>query len=53
MAMGFLDEVVDDPLPRALSYAASLAALPKVPFAATKRRVRRGLSQELATLDRE
>lgn len=53
MAMGFLDEIVDDPLPRALSYAATLAALPKVPFAATKRRVRRGLTQELAALDRE
>src|ERR1019366_5707172 len=37
LAMGFLDEIVDDPFPRALSYAASLAALPKVPFAATKR----------------
>ena len=53
LAMGFLDEIVDDPFPRALSYAASLAALPKVPFAATKRRVRRGLTQELAALDRE
>lgn len=51
MVVGFLDEVVDDPFPRALSYAASLAALPKEPFAVTKRRVRRSLTQELAVLD--
>jgi enoyl-CoA hydratase/carnithine racemase len=51
LAMGFLDEIVEEPLPRALSYAASLAALPKEPFAATKHRVRGGLTQELAALD--
>jgi enoyl-CoA hydratase len=53
LAMGFLDEIVDDPLSRALSYAVSLAALPKDPFAVTKRRVRRSLAQELAALGGE
>jgi len=53
LAMGFLDEIVDDPLARAFSYAASLAALPKDPFAMTKRRLRKGLAQELAALDGE
>ena len=53
MVVGFLDEVVEDPYPRALSYAASLAALPKEPFAVTKRRVRRGLTRDLAVLDGE
>jgi enoyl-CoA hydratase len=53
LAMGFLDEIVDDPLPRSISYAVSLAALPREPFAVTKRRVRKGLTQELAALDGE
>jgi enoyl-CoA hydratase/carnithine racemase len=50
--MGFFDEIVDDPLARALSVAATLAVLPGEPFAATKRRIRRNLQQELAGLDR-
>jgi enoyl-CoA hydratase len=50
-AMGFLDEVVDDPLSRACSLAVSLAALPPEPLAATKRRVRRPLRQELTALE--
>jgi enoyl-CoA hydratase len=53
LAMGFLDEIVEDPLPRALTHAVSLAALPKEPFAVTKRRVRGGLTQELAARDGE
>ncbi len=52
LAMGYLDEIVDDPLARACSYAATLATLPGEAFAATKRRVRRGLREELAALDR-
>ena len=51
MAMGYLDEVVDDPLPGALSLASSLAQLPHEAFAATKRRIRRGLTQELTALE--
>ncbi len=49
--MGFLDELVDDPLARACSLAATLAALPGRAFATTKRRVWRGLQQELAALE--
>ena len=52
MAMGYLDEVVDHPLTRASSFAASLAAFQREPFAVTKRRVRRELQRELAALDR-
>jgi enoyl-CoA hydratase len=50
--MGFLDEIVADPLPRACAFAASLTALQQEPFAVTKRRLRRGLQQELAALER-
>ena len=49
--MGFLDETVDDPLPRATAFAAALAQLPAPPFATTKRRLRRALLVELAALD--
>lgn len=45
--MGFLDEAVDDPLPRARALAHELATLPMEPFAVTKRRIRRALQQEL------
>ena len=51
LEMGFLDELVDDPLARACSLATTLAALPSRAFATTKRRVWRGLQQELAALD--
>ncbi len=51
MAMGFLDEVVDDPLPPALSLATSLSQLPHEAFATTKRRIRRGLVHELTALE--
>ena len=51
-AMGFLDEVADDPLPTACSLAASLAELPKGAFATTKRRIRRGLAHQIEALDR-
>ncbi|MGO8860187.1 MAG: crotonase/enoyl-CoA hydratase family protein [Acidimicrobiales bacterium] len=51
MAMGYLDEVVDDPLPRACEFARSTAALPARAFATTKRRVRGRLQQELAALE--
>jgi enoyl-CoA hydratase len=51
MAMGYLDEVVGDPLPRACEFATSIAALPARAFATTKRRVRGGLQQELAALE--
>jgi len=47
--MGYLDESVDDPLPRACSLAQELAALPQEAFAVTKYRIRRGLQQELET----
>ncbi len=50
-AMGYLDEITDDPLSRACAYAASVARLPGGAFAATKRRVRRALREELAALD--
>jgi enoyl-CoA hydratase len=50
-AMGFLDDVVADPLTKALSFAASLAQLPGEAFAGTKRRIRRGLIQELTALE--
>jgi enoyl-CoA hydratase len=52
LAMGFFDELADDPRPVACSSAASLAQLPQEAFATTKRRIRRGLAQELAALDR-
>jgi enoyl-CoA hydratase/carnithine racemase len=51
MAMGYLDEVVDDPLPRACEFAASTAALPARAFATTKRRVRGPLQEQLAAFD--
>jgi len=51
--MGFLDELADDPLTRACSLAATLAELPRGAFATTKRRVWRGLRQELAALERQ
>jgi enoyl-CoA hydratase len=47
VAMGYLDESVDDPLPRACALARELAALPREPFAVTKRRIRRPLQREL------
>jgi enoyl-CoA hydratase len=47
VAMGYLDESVDDPLPRACALAKELAALPQESFAVTKRRIRRALQQEL------
>jgi enoyl-CoA hydratase len=50
--LGFLDVTVDDPLPTACSFAASLAQLPGEAFAVTKRRIRRALTQELVALDR-
>jgi enoyl-CoA hydratase len=50
--MGYLDESVDDPLARAVAYAVELGRLPSESFAATKRRIRRGLQQELADLQR-
>jgi enoyl-CoA hydratase len=49
LAMGFLDELVDDPLTGAHAWAASTAALPSDAFAVTKRRIRRPLQQELAS----
>jgi enoyl-CoA hydratase len=48
LAMGYLDELVDDPLAGARAWGASTAALPAAAFAATKRRIRRPLQQELA-----
>ena len=51
MAMGYLDEVVDDPLPRACEFAVSTAALPARAFATTKRRVRGPLQEQLAAFD--
>jgi enoyl-CoA hydratase len=45
--MGYLDESVDDPLPRACSLAGELASLPHEAFATTKRRIRRLLQREL------
>ena len=45
--MGYLDESVDDPLRRACSLAQELASLPQEAFAITKRRIRRGMQQEL------
>jgi enoyl-CoA hydratase len=51
MVMGFLDEVSDDPLAGALSLAETLARLPREAFADTKRRIRRGLTQELTVLE--
>jgi enoyl-CoA hydratase len=50
VSMGYLDEIVEDPLPRACSFAAELRSLPPEPFATTKRRLRRALQQELAAL---
>ena len=52
LAMGFLDEVVDDPLSSACTLAASLAQLPREAFSTTKRRIRRSLIQEFTALDR-
>jgi enoyl-CoA hydratase/carnithine racemase len=51
--MGFLDELADDPLARAGGLATTLAALPTRAFATTKRRVWRGLQQELAALEHQ
>jgi enoyl-CoA hydratase/carnithine racemase len=50
--MGYLDESVDDPLPRACSLAQKLASLPQDAFATTKRRIRRDLQQELEAATR-
>jgi enoyl-CoA hydratase len=50
VTMGYLDEMVEDPLPRASSLAGELAALPQEPFATTKRRIRRSLALDLAAL---
>jgi enoyl-CoA hydratase len=50
VAMGYLDEAVEDPLAAARALATSLADLPKEPFAVTKRRVRRQLQEELVAL---
>jgi enoyl-CoA hydratase len=50
--MGYLDESVDDPLPRARALAQELAALPHEAFATTKRRIRRALQQELEAATR-
>jgi enoyl-CoA hydratase len=50
--MGYLDESVDDPLPRACSLAQELASLPHDAFATTKRRIRRDLQQELEAATR-
>jgi len=50
--MGYLDESVDDPLPRACSLAQELASLPQDAFATTKRRIRRDLQQELEAATR-
>jgi enoyl-CoA hydratase len=47
VAMGFLDESVDDPFARACALASDLAVLPPDAFALTKRRIRRALQQEL------
>jgi enoyl-CoA hydratase len=47
VAMGYLDESVDDPLSRACALAREVAVLPLDSFAVTKRRVRRALQQEL------
>jgi enoyl-CoA hydratase len=52
VVMGFLDEAVDDPLDAARKLASTLARLPQGAFAATKRRIRRGLHEELVALDR-
>ena len=51
LEMGFLDELAEDPLATACSLAAALAALPSRAFATTKRRLWRGLQQELAALE--
>jgi enoyl-CoA hydratase len=50
--MGYLDETVDDPLPRACALAQELASLPQEAFALTKRRIRRTLQQELEAATR-
>jgi enoyl-CoA hydratase len=50
-AVGFLDEVVADPFPHALSLAAALGRLPHEAFATTKRRIRWRLTQELTALE--
>lgn len=47
VAMGYLDESVDDPLRRACALAQELTALSTEAFAVTKRRIRRALQQEL------
>jgi enoyl-CoA hydratase len=49
--IGLLDEVTDDPLPQACSLAERLAGLPARAFGTTKRRLWRGLRQELAALE--
>jgi enoyl-CoA hydratase len=50
--MGYLDESVDDPLPRACALAHELTVLPPESFAVTKRRIRRVLRQELEVEER-
>ena len=52
LAMGFFDELAEDPRSVACSSAASLAQLPQEAFATTKRRIRRGLVQEPSAPDR-
>jgi enoyl-CoA hydratase len=47
VAMGYLDESVDDSLARACALAQELAPLSHEAFAVTKRRIRRVLQQEL------
>ena len=47
VAVGYLDESVDDPLARACALAQELAPLSHEAFAVTKRRIRRVLQQEL------
>ena len=49
VAMGYLDESVDEPLARACALAQELAPLSHEAFAVTKRRIRRVLQQELET----
>lgn len=49
--MGMLDELADDPIARACSLAGQLAGLPARAFGTTKRRLWRGLRQELLALE--
>jgi enoyl-CoA hydratase len=49
--MGLLEELTEDPLSRACSLAERLAELPARAFGTTKRRLSRGLRQELLALE--